>query len=231
MPWFPKMSRSSASPEPKPVIGEHACSEHRCLASNAARCSYVDRRNHRCKTAWCPDHQLLLEGKVYCRRHANTLDALGDTEPAFTFGLPDVDNRAPSLVRWICNDIDANVRELLEARMSANETFGRTKVHPVKGSDGVTRWESTWQTFDHTGSRMRVSVEVSESEPERVKIRVGQQVVFGEDPPWIFHRRQNLHVPPEMDKADRETFYRLITQAIAHGVADAEALYADDAEN
>ena len=60
------------------------------------------------------------EGKFYCRRHAGVLRAVG-AEVTPQGGLPDIDNRAPSLVSWIARDLDEqSFTAAVRARVAAS---------------------------------------------------------------------------------------------------------------
>lgn len=220
MAWFRKnkdIQSQSQEPEEETQVlvieGDRPCSEVGCSAANGAPCSYKDRRGHACPTAWCPDHQAVVNGLCYCRRHANTLDAVG-TATEQGFGLPDVTNRVPTLVRWIGLHIDESVHLLLESLRLKHERYSRIAVHPIRKVDGKIRWETTWQLYDHTGPVMKVSVEVNETEPTLVVVRVGQQSVYSEIPPWIMHRERHEEIDPEIDAREREVFYHYMLEAI-----------------
>src|SRR6202035_85258 len=83
-----------------------------CTNDTAQPCAYRDGRGRACAAAYCPEHGVATEGKFYCRRHAGVLRAVG-AEVTPQGGLPDIDNRAPSLVSWIARDLDAAVRRVL----------------------------------------------------------------------------------------------------------------------
>ncbi|MGC8460986.1 MAG: hypothetical protein ACP5OR_03980 [Candidatus Dormibacteria bacterium] len=215
-PAFPQGSSPSS-----PLVGELPCSAPGCSNTTGVACAYIDRRNRKCKTSWCPEHQFIVNGKCYCRRHANTVDAVGDQEhTTYGFAMPDLSNRAPSLVRWIANDISDRVEELLSRYRISGEQYRRERVHAVRSVDGSIRWEVTWQLFDHTGSRVRVSIEVKEAVPTTLNARVGQLIVYSEVPPWILHRERNEEVSPETDTRERDMFYEMMLKAIDEHLTD-----------
>ncbi len=226
----PQDSFSAPLPETrapsKPLVGDLPCSAKGCQNSTGAACSYVDRRNRHCKTAWCPEHQFLVNGQCYCRRHANTVDAVGNQEhTTYGFAMPDLANRSPSLVRWVANDISDRVEKLLERYRTPGEQYHRERVHAVRGVDGGVRWEATWQLFDHTGSRVRVSIEVREATPTTLSARVGQLVVYSEVPPWILHREHAEDVDPDTDVRERDMFYEMMLKAIDEHLTDSDEPY------
>ena len=112
--------------------------------------------------------RLLLERGVsidhafYCRRHAGVVRAVGSqTTPGS--GLPDLDNRAPSLVNWIARDLDANVRQLLAASAGRGESIiADDTVRVVRDFNRNARWEQSWRLVDHTGLILKVTIQVLE---------------------------------------------------------------------
>jgi len=54
-----------------------------------------------------------IEGRVYCRRHAGVVSALPSLDSSLAVSLPDLDNRAPSLVGWVSRQIDGDIWRLL----------------------------------------------------------------------------------------------------------------------
>ena len=139
--------------------------------------------------------------------------------------MPDLSNRAPSLVRWVANDITDRVEEILERYRTPGEQYRRERVHAVRSVDGSVRWEVTWQLFDHTGSRVRISIEVRESSPTTLSARVGQLIVYSETPPWILHRERNEEMVPETDVRERDMFYDMLLKAVEEHLKDSDEPY------
>ena len=80
-------------------------------------------------------------------------------------GLPDLDNRAPSLVNWIARDLDANVRQLLAASAGRGESIiADDTVRVVRDFNRNARWEQSWRLVDHTGLILKVTIQVLEEE-------------------------------------------------------------------
>jgi hypothetical protein len=228
---MPFWKRGSREPEeapppppaaPQPVVGTLPCSERGCANATGEPCGYVDRRARPCGTAWCPDHQSIVAGTVYCRRHAGVVGALSGAEPGA--GLPDIENRAPSLVNWVSRDVEQVIQEIVTAR-SAELGTDRLISDPVHlafvGPERLRIWERTWKLVDHTGWSMRVGLEVDEARDTQVAVRVGRNIVARLTPPWIEARRRGEQVPPEVDSAQREAFYTELADAVATAV-DAE---------
>ena len=53
--------------------------------------------------AFCPEHWSRVDERVYCRRHASNIVALGRNIEAGA--MPDLENRGPSLVNFVANKI------------------------------------------------------------------------------------------------------------------------------
>ncbi len=203
------------------IEGTKPCNEVGCSSTNGAPCEYVDRRHEHCMTAWCPEHQIVLDGHCYCRRHANTIEAIGGIQIT-TYGaaLPDIGNRMPNLVRWISNDLDGSMRQLLDAAHRPDELFKREPVHAVRGIDGFIRWEMTWQLFNQTGSTLRVTIEVDEREPVVVIARVSNAKVYSATPPWIAAAGTDPSgVHAHADESQRQAFYADMASHIREGIA------------
>jgi len=197
--------------------GNLPCRQRGCPNQNGVLCHYVDRRNRRCDTAWCPNHCATIGGIVYCRRHAGTIAAIGYFEhPA---GMPDVDNRAPSLVNWVARDLDPFVAATLVQGAEPGETFVREPVVSTYVERGGTRrYERAWKLVDHTGLRLSIAVFVYGEEDVTIRVRVGSTVVAEGVPPWIERRGRGLEVSAEVDRTQRALFYGFLQKHILAAV-------------
>jgi hypothetical protein len=185
-------------------------------------CHYVDRRGRRCDTAWCPNHWATVGGIVYCRRHAGTIAAIGYFD--HPTGMPDVDNRAPSLVNWVARDLDAFVASTLARIATPGQTVVREPVvsgHAERG--GGRRYERGWKLVDHTGLRLVVAVFVGDGEDTTIRVRVGQTVVAEGVPPWVERHLRGIEVSEETDRSQRALFYAFLQKHIVAAVRDSRA--------
>jgi hypothetical protein len=202
--------------------GAHPCTEAGCGATTGIACAYVDRRRHRCTTAWCPQHRLALGERVFCRRHAGVISAIGIADPVPTATFPDLDNRAPSLAAWVARAIDGDVWALLLGELG-NEAGGQLLADPVslsfQGVDRRRAWERAWKLVTHTGVARRVSVGVEEADDSVVLVKVGTQTVDRAVPPWIERRRNHERVSEEEDARDRQAFNERLVGAIRTALA------------
>jgi len=220
----PAFAPPSMAPSPTPGIarfpateGDLPCRARGCPNHNGVLCHYVDRRGRRCETGWCPNHWATVGGIVYCRRHAGTIAAIGYFD--HPSGMPDVDNRAPSLVNWVARDLDAFVAATLVQSATQGETFVREPVVSTHADrSGGRRYERGWKLVDHTGLRLVVAVFVSEDEETTIRVRVGSGVVAEGVPPWIERHRRGIEVTEETDRNQRALFYAFFQKHIVAAV-------------
>lgn len=223
MPFW-KRDRQDRTPAPPPtpgdapVVGTLQCSARDCPNHTAEACGYVDRRSRTCGTAWCPDHQSVVGGVVYCRRHAGVIRALAGQSQAV---LPDLENRAPSLVNWVGRDVEQVIQDIVTGYRGELGT-DRLVADPVHlvflGPERARVWERSWKLVDHTGWSLRVAIEVDELRDTVVAVRVGRNIVARMTPPWIDARLRGEVVAPEVDAAHRADFYRGIEAAVASAI-------------
>jgi hypothetical protein len=201
----------------RPIAGTLPCSEHGCTATTGERCAYVDRRGRACGTAWCPDHQQISGGAVYCRRHAGVVRALASAEGS----MPDLENRAPSLVNWVSHDLEDVIQGIVTGYRAELGT-DRLIADPVHldfvGPDRRRVWERSWKLVDHTGWSLRVALEVEEGRDTQVVVRVGRNVAARVTPPWIEVRLRGEQVAADVDAAQRQEFYRSLTETLTAAI-------------
>jgi hypothetical protein len=211
--------------------GSLHCSERTCDESSGVACQYVDRRNRACKSAWCPQHRIVMDGQVLCRRHAGIVSAL-PKDNAASAPLPDLENRAPSLVSWIARELDADIRALLLERV-VSSSGAQLIADPVflifVGSDRVRTWERAWKLATHTGTTLRVALQVEEAVDTQIAVKIGSNVIARETPPWIVQRPQGSLLPPEQDTKLRQEFNAQLLSVIGQGL-DHELKLSTEAE-
>jgi hypothetical protein len=202
------------------LAGDQPCTQPGCGNGTGLACEYVDRRGHCCGTAWCPEHRLVIDGRVYCRRHAGVVSALPVGYVGHTAPIPDLETRAPSLVSWVAREVDADIRQLLLAE------FGEGGVQLVTdpvylvfvGSDRRRAWERAWKLVDRSGQSLRVALLVEEGADAEVAIRVNTAILERLAPPWIVQRLHGALPPPEVDAQRRKDFNRRLLGIIGKGV-------------
>ncbi len=211
-----RRNRTAAAAQPStpevPLSTGVACKVAGCASDNAQPCAYRDGRGRACRTVCCPDHGTSTAGKFYCRRHAGVIRAVGAQQTP-QGGLPDVDNRAASLVNWIARDLDANVRRLLSGVAKAGESvIADETVHVARDFNRKARWEQSWRLVDHTGVILKVTLQVLEENDSLVRVHVGSGVIADGVPPWIARRTEDSDVAT--DAAQRQRFYQWLDESI-----------------
>jgi hypothetical protein len=212
--------REEPNSRSKPVSTGIMCSAPGCSNDTALPCSYRDRRGRMCQTAFCPDHGATLYGASYCRRHASTVQAIGDLA-ADPNGRPDLNDRTPSLVNWIARDLDEHIRAQLAGAARGGESIVVDEsVRLSRDNKRNLRWERSWRLVESTGLVLKITVHVSEENDALVRISVGSEMVADGIPPWIARRRMGEEVDVAIDLAQRKLFYDYLEESIARAVAE-----------
>ncbi|MFN2464556.1 MAG: hypothetical protein ABR573_11730 [Candidatus Dormibacteria bacterium] len=212
---------SAVEPEPAaPQVfeGEQPCTERGCDAQNGVPCSYTDRTGAACPTSWCPGHQAVVSGRPYCRRHAGIARALEALPERDRVG-PDLGNRAPSLVVWMANALDADMRALLVRRLPEypDGIIGSGPLSlQLHGTPRVRTWAYRWALSDHRGLHLRIVASVDEQSDSTLTISVQARPVARAVPPWITERI----LAPDDDAARRLAFNHGLLAAAARGLLE-----------
>jgi hypothetical protein len=151
---------------------------------------------------------------TYCRRHAGTVQAI-DTPSGHANDVADVDDRAPSLVNWIANDLDTDVRKLLaEAAQPGENVLTDGFVQLIRDKVRRARWERSWRIVDHTGLVLKVVIYTDEGDDSLVHVRVGDRLVAEGVPPWIAARQDGEESTPALEISRRQHFYTSLEESI-----------------
>ncbi len=200
------------------VTAARACALRGCTRTDAMLCAYRDRRGRQCQAAFCPAHSVSFSGTSYCRRHAGTVQAIGELAKDPN-GFPDINDRAPSLVNWIARDLDQSIRRLLgRAVRSGESVIVDESVRLAHDPARHARWERSWRIVEHTGLILKVTVHVSEDNDALVHVRVGTEMVADGVPPWIARRREGQEVEAAIDVSQRQLFYQFLEENISSAV-------------
>jgi hypothetical protein len=213
VPVFDRLKGAATALSPT-AGGRDRCHLAGCRRRDGMPCSYVDKRGRSCPTAWCAEHTVPVGGLPFCRRHASTLIALDGAEAIA--GLPDLDNRAPSLVGWMGRELDGPIRDLLR-RVAPNDSAA-VITDPVRllltPGGGPRRWAKAWKVLDDRWVVNRVSVEVDEHDDSEVSARVDADLIGKGVPPWIEHRRAGVAVDAATDANERRQFTAAMARSI-----------------
>jgi hypothetical protein len=196
--------------------GSLACSEPDCASQGAVACSYVDRRQRQCTSAWCHQHQQIAFNAIYCRRHAGIIAALGPDHVSVP--LPDLENRAPSLANWVGRDLDGPIRDLLEREYPGTRLHVTAVVSGGSWRDRV--WSRSWKLISDTGVDLWINISVAEAEDSSIRLVFEQRTIAELTPPWIEARRHGVTVDRQTDTEARRRFYALILEDIETAIAE-----------
>ncbi|MGH7685358.1 MAG: hypothetical protein ACREN2_00835 [Candidatus Dormibacteria bacterium] len=194
------------------------CQAQGCSSSDATTCSYRDRRGRSCRSVFCSDHSVTVDDDQYCRRHGGTMRALG-TRAKQRAGLPDIDNRGPSLLHHVASALEHRITALLHDAAHADEqVITETEVTKAFDPDRSSRWERGWRLVDDTGVSVKVSAFVTDQKPETLYVRVGSQIVYQAVPPWISRRLNGQTVTEAQDEESRREFYAELEATITAAI-------------
>ena len=205
--------------EPPVTAGTSLCDARGCSNYTAVQCAYRDRRGRACAAKFCPTHSVGVHGTAYCRRHANTVQALGERgkDPN---ALPDLDDRGASLVGWISKDLNDAIRAILTAAARPGETVvADPEVALAHDANRRGRWERCWKLIESTGVVIKVTIHVGEEDDSLVHVRVGTEMVADGVPPWIAKRKEGHEMTASIDESQRRLFYRFLEENINSAVS------------
>ncbi len=199
--------------------GSDFCSARGCKQETGVACAYLDRRDRRCPTAWCPEHRVVSHGDVHCPAHATLLDG---TDNGFgVHARADMDNRVPMLVNWVTREMDEMLRGMVER--VASELHEQVIVEPVRfvlfGVERIRTWERSWKVVSHHGVSLRIAVAVEEVHPDSVLGKMNSKIATKLPPPW----NEELPFGPEPASPDEaeavlESFRRSLFMGLARPV-------------
>jgi hypothetical protein len=177
-----------------------------CNAYTEFHCQYVDRSGRLCNTPWCEAHIREENGQTFCRRHAVIAQVLTSDAPR-----PLLENRAPSLVHWLSEDVSHAMQESGEF---ARTSVTRVPLHEVPMPDGGYGWEEGW-TMIANNQRLSVTLLVPDALQTDVNLKVGSKLISLGSPPWV--NRQSGHwvrVDPELHAMFRERLVKSVVLAL-----------------
>ncbi len=221
--WYPRVPAltgvlARGKPGSDDIRIPMACTMRRCTNQTARPCAYHDRRRRACPTAFCPTHSISIGGVTYCRRHAGTLQAIGELAKNPN-GLPDVSDRGPALINRIARDVDKDIRTLLARTARPGESLiVDDAVRLAHDHRRHARWERSWRVIESTGPVLAVTLELYEDDQSRVYVRVGTEKVADGVPPWIARRSQGVEVEAAIDISQRQVFYQLLKENVSAAV-------------
>lgn len=201
--------------------GDQYCSARGCNQKTGLACSYIDRRERPCPTAWCPEHRHVTHGGVFCPAHASLLDSTGDEfRPT---ARVDLENAAPAVLAWAVQEVDAEVSSaMLQIAMEWHQALVLDPVHfGLAGAQRVRTWERAWKVCDTVGPTLRVAVAMQEARPGVVEGRINARPVVELPAPW--HESHGIGQPPgnrAVARAQALEFRERLLVALIRGIAE-----------
>lgn len=209
------------------------CGVRGCGNTEGYRCSYRDQTGKRCQW-WCKDHAVILNGRAWCQRHANSVKWLNARDGSIyeMHHVAGMNDRSPNLVAILVDELNEEVgaylkscfRHYRDARIVTDGTVRAIKV--PKGSvkqtpDGPqvvnmgshTVWARGWGVYSHAGYLARVVLEVTGTEPPVVRVLVNGHTVLSRVPDWIANRGKGTD-----ESHDHATFKTAALDAIRGSV-------------
>ena len=219
-------------PRPKEFPSGITCGAG-CGRTQGYRCSYRDQTGARCRY-WCEEHSLLMNSRMWCQRHANSVKWLRARDGSIfeIVASAAVDDRSPNLCGILVDELNGeitahlnqvfrhhkNVQIVTDGNIrTATVPKGRvehTADGPVILSEGFqTAWERGWGAYSQVGYLARVTLRVTATEPPLVYLYVNNSNVLSCVPDWIANRGKGTD--PALDHA---TFRRAILDGVRRSI-------------
>ncbi len=201
-------------------LGDLYCSARGCSQQTGLACSFVDRRQHPCPTAWCPQHRHVTRGAVFCPNHGRLLD--GSAGEFLEAPRVDLDNASPLILAWVAQEVDGEVSTaMLVVAMEWHQALILDPVHfALIGPHRIRTWERGWKVCDNAGPTLRTSVVVEEANPGVVEARINARPVISLPVPW--HASHGFGQRPQDPSVAREQvldFRERLLSAMIRGIA------------
>ena len=220
---------TAGRPKAVPFPSGVKCGFAGCRKTEGYRCSYRDRTGARCQW-WCEDHSVILNGRVWCQRHANSVKWLHTGEGSIyeVHHHAAINDRTPNLVGILVDELnadvtahlkssfrrqrhvrivtDGNVRALKVPRGSVKQT----EHGPQVLSQGyATSWGRGWGVYSDAGYIARIVLAATGTEPPLVHVYVNGHIVLSRVPDWIANRGKGAN-----EARDHATFNAAVLDAI-----------------
>jgi hypothetical protein len=204
-----------------------------CGKTKGYRCSYRDQTGARCGW-WCSDHSVILNGRAWCQRHANSVKWLRARDGSIyeILNVAAIGDRSPNLAGILVDELNDEVIAHLKACFAQYRDVkvvtdgnirstvipkGRveqTATGPVVLSEGAhVAWARGWGVYSHVGYLARVVLRVTATEPPVVHLYVNGALALSRVPDWITNRGRGTD-----EGQDHATFKQAILEAIQKSV-------------
>ncbi len=209
--------RAAPSTAAAPPDVVRSCARVGCSGAHAVACEYVDRRGSHCTIACCPAHQRPARGRPYCSRHGSVVRAVHGTALETT-PLPDVTNRAASLVEFVADAVSGSmciaVRSAWPGKLSLIAPTLGVGYPVARLAHRRREWTRTWKLQSHTGDVVAVTLAVAEDADNVLIVSVDSRTVAETVPPWIADRSIGADHPA------RRAFYDAVVECARAAVQE-----------
>jgi hypothetical protein len=179
---------------------------------------------------WCAEHSVLMNGRMWCERHANSVKWLRARDGTiYEIGhVAAIDDRSPNLAGILVDELNREMTQHLTSCFeghtgvyivtdahvrTASIPAGRVEYTPegpkVFQEHADTAWERGWGVYSHVGYLARVVLRVMSSEPPVVHVYANGILVLRRVPDWIANRGQGAN-----QQEDRAAFRRAVMDGV-----------------
>lgn len=162
--------------------GDLPCAREACDSTTAVPCRYTDRRGHRCDIALCREHRHDAGSRPLCPRHAAILAAIR-AGSLLASPLPDVGNRAPSVLAAAASKLDSEFSALLTHNSGGGQLI-RNPGRLTFTSDRHRTWTQRWSVASHRGPEFTLQLAVSEAAPHELVVNLDGRPVTSIPAVW-----------------------------------------------
>ena len=175
--------------------GDEKCHVTTCGATMTWECTYTDNSGSTCRTHWCPDHLVVVDGAPFCRRHAGVASLLlTRVGTLLEMPVPRVEDRSLPLLLRMAAQMDQRTVQLLEHLYRGRrdvEVSAHPAIREYRDQGRVLGWQALWTATSQTGHLTAVSLRTNLGEPPVVSIvRDGRPVREGV-PDWVLLRDED----------------------------------------
>lgn len=206
---------SSAGPP-----GHDKCMVGSCAATMTWECTYTDATGATCRTHWCPDHLLVVDGAPFCRRHAGVASLLlTRVGTLLEMPIPRVEDRSLPLCLRIAAQLDQRMVQLLEHLYQDRydvEISAHATVREHRESGRGLAWQAQWTATGPTGHLTVLGLRTTLAEPPQVSILRDGRVIREGVPDWVANRDEDRWNGPG-DTEFVDDLYRALVATFSAG--------------
>ena len=216
-------------PDPVNFSAGASCGVQGCVKRRGHRCAYRDQTGARCGW-WCSDHSVILNGRAWCQRHANSVKWLKARDGSIyeILNVAGINDRSPNLVGLLVDELNdeiithlrsvfahhGDVKVVTDANIrSTSVPKGRVEHTPegprVLSEGSHVAWARGWGVYSNVGYLARVILRVTATEPPVVHLYINGALILSRVPDWISNRGKGTN-----DAQDHANFKRALVEAV-----------------